>query len=86
MASSDLKSFYFQKKQKERGTIGNSSTIALLTLQGLSDGKKRLQDDPVKLQSLISQGILRDTIQKLPIGLSLDNRLYMPLYNNLLEV
>lgn len=86
MASSDLKSFYFQKKQRERGTIGNSSTIALLTLQGLSDGKKRLQDDPVKLQSLISLGILRDTIQKLPIGLSLDNRLYMPLYNSSLEV
>lgn len=86
MGSSDLKSFYFQKKMSERGLIGNSLTIELLTLPGLEASKKRLQDDPVILKRLIDQGILRDTIKSMNVGLATDGRLYMPLYNHRLEV
>ena len=86
MGSSDLKSFYFRKKMMEKGLIGNSLTTELLTLPWLEASKKRLQDDPLILKSLIDQGILRDTIKSMNIGLATDGRLYMPLYNSKLEV
>lgn len=70
----------------EKGLLGNSSTIALLTLPWLEASKKRLQEDPVKLKSLIDRGIYRDTIKSLNIGLEPNGNLYMPLYNSKLEV
>lgn len=86
MGSSDLKSFYFRKKMLKAGLMANSSSIELLTLSGLQEGKQRLKDNPLKITSLINQGIMRDTIHRMPIGLSKDWRLYMPLYNQKLMI
>ena len=81
-----LRSSYSEKKISRSKQIANSLTIELLTLPGLDKAKKRLSDDPDKMNALAAQGILRDTIRRLPIGLSNDNRLYMPLYNQFMTV
>lgn len=67
-------------------SLKNNTIIPELTSEGFILARARLKNSPSTLAIFESKGIKRESVMQLPIGLSNEEQIFMPMYNDEMRV